>query len=793
MADTITLSFGNQHGTKYIKYRIDSCEGEKKIIFSVPSSASSWCSTGETASADTISVSVTDNNVSERSTTISVYLNNDPVCEHKINVSQSSCPGDCGSIISISFNNVSKDGAAANSVVGHYSLKDGCPTSNLSVDSDGISLTLSDDGRTIRNLSEINANEKYEAIKLATATFNYNNIGCSALTLYQDGQLCSCDAMKSSYYVNAMIGRDGTGGRIVVASADTMGCGYISATTESNMFENGISIEEVEDKYYLYGSIGGIPSGQQTRVADITVSYMHKGESYDDCPGVLYITQYDVNFPCPFSAIDGKRTNYKGYDDAYTSEATTRSLCYYTFQNTLNSTNKDAYLVYIYNEDPNDDSWLSFNCLDGCTPYTVDSSHYYLYGFAVTVYLTENKTQDVRSSNVKAKIVNRYTGQVCWTANIIRIIQPPFDCCSNTLGTITTEGLANYASLPNGETKDVLFNKCVTDVLVNGISVYNTTPLVLKDSNNNDFMSFYADRYTSDGVEYMRLQIETYSNPGTTVRNINYTLTLTTDGEPCEYDLKNGQIPICDCDYIRSKITSGMLEYSFTPFDAEGSIKSYDGKWGQAYYHKMFNYPGAFGCEIRANDFRVETVDVNKQLKSYDGLSLEIKVRWEDSSNTNRIVALIFKMDSNFVNQIVYFKVYMYGCDFGYYKASFIGYDGGGGEPSYDCLSVSWDIQQLDSEVAPLDSGTYQVPVGGATIKIAELGGSFPNTDFRYWIDSTQPQYFTNMYIAGGFAYVEIPANDSHVTGKNFTCTVRGQFKEGDCYTKNFHFYQKKD
>lgn len=172
-------------------------------------------------------------------------------------------------------------------------------------------LTVSTNNGTIY-IDSCDENEDEET-KDYTIYIDYNGSECKTITITQEGGIkCECSSMSKFVDVTQRIYGNDRQENVLIATADTQGCGEVSANTNSDMLEGRELVrEEIGDYQYAFKATITQNPTSSNRSADINLYFKKKGSSgYEPCDNYALTILQTQNPPdCESMSFNGDLVN----------------------------------------------------------------------------------------------------------------------------------------------------------------------------------------------------------------------------------------------------------------------------------------------------------------------------------------------------------------------------------------------------------------------------------------------------------------------------------------------------
>lgn len=277
------------------QYYISRTGGEIRFSYA-PSSTVSWTATSETPTTGWFTTGATNGVLSiscgeavgtdSRSIELN-YTVNGVQCNSIKVIQNKAC--NCEDLV-VDLYAIPQSGISDNSIIGTYSIE--CEDNLLDGEikyNGTLTNNVTFSNGYIHIVGTIDANTS-DYFKEFTFDIKYKNQLCSTYDLSQEGSNVKCDCQSIDYYIqknHTQFGLDGTSGyEVLIASADTHGCGSLSAKTfNGTVFENDeIRTDNPNDGhyYYWYATVSAVTANS---TSTINVYYKKRNESSfeDNC------------------------------------------------------------------------------------------------------------------------------------------------------------------------------------------------------------------------------------------------------------------------------------------------------------------------------------------------------------------------------------------------------------------------------------------------------------------------------------------------------------------------------
>lgn len=282
-------------------------------------------------------------NESEQDKTYTVtYSDGDKVCSKTVVVMARSI--DCCNEITV---NEPSDMIPANGITATTAITTFTSTCGF----DGITvrgsngLTVSTNNGTIY-IDSCDENEDEET-KDYTIYIDYNGSECKTITITQEGGIkCECSSMSKFIDVTQRIYGNNRQENVLIATADTQGCGEVSAKTNSNMLEGRELVrEEIGDYQYAFKATITQNTTSSNRSADINLYFKKKGSSgYDDCYNYALTILQTQNPPtCESMTFTGDLVNTTETLDSSSEYEMYASRLFMNYDGSFSSDNPESY------------------------------------------------------------------------------------------------------------------------------------------------------------------------------------------------------------------------------------------------------------------------------------------------------------------------------------------------------------------------------------------------------------------------------------------------------------------
>ena len=185
---------------------------------------------------------------------------------------------------------IPQSGVSVNGIIGTYSIECEDNLLNGEIKYNGtLTNNVTFSNGYIHIVETIDANDS-DSFKEFTFDIKYKNQLCSTYDLSQEGLNVKCDCASIEYYINrthTKFSLDGTSGNeILIASADTHGCGSLSAKTFTDtIFENDKIRTETSPNGHYYYWYATVKSMAEDSTSTINVYYKDRDDTsfYANC------------------------------------------------------------------------------------------------------------------------------------------------------------------------------------------------------------------------------------------------------------------------------------------------------------------------------------------------------------------------------------------------------------------------------------------------------------------------------------------------------------------------------
>lgn len=323
----MTINVEASGGTFVLNYHFnEECVNQElSMVKSNPSDT--WYSVTVSEGNKTITIAVTDNgtNPNVRSAFVTPHLESKGDCPNSVIyiTQQGTKICTCQDLI-VDLYAIPQSGISNNAIIGTYSIE--CKTNLLggAVKYEGTTVNaVRFENGYIRLVGTIDANTS-DSFKEFTFEILYDGDLCSTYNLSQEGTNVKCDCASIEYYIKKKYTKfnwDGTSGNeVMIASADTHGCGSLSAKTFTNtIFVNDSIRTEVSDNghyYYWYATVKNVNIDS---TSSINVYYKDRDEStfQVDCYTAITVSCLGSTPTCGnlVQKKDSAQMIYYDYDD----------------------------------------------------------------------------------------------------------------------------------------------------------------------------------------------------------------------------------------------------------------------------------------------------------------------------------------------------------------------------------------------------------------------------------------------------------------------------------------------
>ena len=240
---------------------------------------------------------------------IVTYTEGNKKCSKTVTVKGIGSTRCCENIEAVVINTIPSGGTSEGNVT-VATVTSVCPFSNISVSSPTIGVTTSENSIVVTNCSE-NTNSGATEHNIY---ISYSGSDCKTIKVIQNGAGIRCDC-SDVYKMIAPVSRiydNNAHSNIMIASADTQGCGEVSASTDSTMLVGGeLRRQEVSDGVYKFWADIAANTTGQYRTADINVYFKKKSSSgFEPCDNyVITILQTENPPSCTDIYFSGSMVN----------------------------------------------------------------------------------------------------------------------------------------------------------------------------------------------------------------------------------------------------------------------------------------------------------------------------------------------------------------------------------------------------------------------------------------------------------------------------------------------------
>lgn len=265
-----------------------------------------------------------NDSVSARTATITVSsLTESGTCTNEFTVTQSpTCT--CDDLI-VDLYTIPSSGVGTNETIGLYYIEctdDSLISGEIKYNGSHVSdVTFSNGNITING--SIGENEE-TSFKEYTLLVKYDGVSCTPYTLSQEGQEVQCSCSAISYFVdsvNTTFSLSGSNGQeVMIASADTYGCGSLSAKTNlGTVFVNDTLREVISPNghyYYWYATVKQV-SADTTSTINIYYADRDKKSFDEDCKMSVSVWCLSNFYTCDLITSKPALVYNGYYDDNY--------------------------------------------------------------------------------------------------------------------------------------------------------------------------------------------------------------------------------------------------------------------------------------------------------------------------------------------------------------------------------------------------------------------------------------------------------------------------------------------